>query len=59
MDQNKSFVTSITNTSHNYDGKYMNIKFHSDADLKNHNMVITVRSVFFMKVTIISTSFIR
>ena len=46
---------SKTNTSGNYDEKYMRIKFNSDDDFPSkktelHNMVLIVRSLF-MKAT--------
>ena len=42
-------ISSIANTSDNYDEKYKKIKFSSDDNLplrKTRNMVIIVRSLF-------------
>ena len=58
----KDLIRSITNTSHDYDEKYIKIKFNSDSDLplnktlKLYNMVIVVRSVF-MKATDVTRKF--
>ena len=51
-DKIKDLIKSITNTSGEYDKKYMKIKFDSGDDLpfgktlSLHNMTIVVRSVF-------------
>ena len=58
----KDLISSITNTSHDYDEKYIKIKFNSDSDLplnktlKLYNRVIVVRSVF-MKATDVTRKF--
>ena len=58
----KDLISSITNTSHDYDEKYIKIKFNSDRDLplnktlKLYNRVIVVRSVF-MKATDVTRKF--
>ena len=52
MDKIKDLIKSITNTSGDYDEKYMQIKFDSDDNLplgkilSLYNMTIVVRSVF-------------
>ena len=51
-DKIKDLIRLITNTSGDYDEKYMKIKFNSDNNvslnkiLKLHNLTIVVRSVF-------------
>ena len=51
-DKIKDLIKSITNTSGDYDTKYMKIKFNSDDNLplstilSLYNMAIAVRSVF-------------
>ena len=51
-DEIKDLNKSITNTSGDYDERYMKIKFNSDDNLplkkvlKLHNLIIVVRSAF-------------
>ena len=48
----KKIIRSTTNSSDNYDEKYMKIRFNSDDDLplkktlELHNIIIVVRSLF-------------
>ena len=57
-------IRSITNKSHDYDEKYMKVKFHSDDDtplrktVKLHNMIMVVKSIFH-EYNILHASFLR